>query len=114
MYRYLLCFTIVSLLHFFSSYNSVDGPQDTPSKGMRGRAGSHAFGVAYRGQTIEGLSEEDAEEAFEFLTSEPVVASNALQVAQNFHSSSQGSYGSVQATKDASEIAKRRKRRKSK
>lgn len=91
------------------TYHSVDEPQHTRSRGMRGRAGKHAFGVAFRDQTIEGISKEDAETAFEFLTSEPNTASNALQVAESYYSSSQGSYCSVQATKDASDIAKRRK-----
>lgn len=82
-------------------------PKQTPSKGLRVRGQARLYGVARKDKDIGGISQEDASEALTFAIEHPDVISRHLETAQAYHSSTQESYGSVEAATDISALAKK-------
>ena len=106
-----VAYTCASLSSFLVLVCKVDQEIETPSKGLRDRAQSRLYGAAYKGKSLDGVSETEAQAGFLYAIEYPHTASQALRTSSNYHSSTQESYSLVEAAVDLSKIAKSDKKR---
>jgi len=78
---------------------------------MRHRAEKHLYGISKGKSKIGSMSQDSASDALDYAADHPGATSQRLEVAMDFHSSTQDSYDSIKAAEDINILSKSKNKR---